>query len=390
MKNETWIKNILQELSAQHHMRHLTSYKKNGAIIDTGQQRLINFSSNNYLDLIDNEVVIKTAEDFLRTTGTGAGASRLVTGTFSCHEELEKRIARFKEYPTALIFGSGFLTNLGVISVCVGKGDYVFADRLSHASIIDAIRFCGAHINRFNHNDPDHLQTLLDRCPSSGKKLIVTESVFSMDGDCAPLSDITALAVQYSAMVMIDEAHATGVFGPGGRGLVCQYKLESLVNVSMGTFSKALASYGGFVTCSDEMRALLINKARSFIYTTALPPAVIGAINGAFTVLESDSSMGTRLLENASFFRSLLNDAGLNTGKSSSQIVPVIIGDSEKTLALSQRLKEQGLLAVAIRPPTVPRGTARLRLSITLGHSREMLQHAAALIIRSAEEEGVL
>ncbi len=389
MKNENWIKRELEALSQQKLDRHLVTYGQEGGTVHLGQNSFINFSSNNYLNLVTHPKVIQAAKALLQT-GAGAAASRLISGTWTCHTELEERLAKHKGYPSALLFGSGYLANLGAISVCIGKNDHVFSDQLIHASIIDAIIYSRARVHRFNHNDTDHLETLLQKCPSEGKRLVVTESVFSMDGDLAPLSEIVSIAEKYQAMVMIDEAHAGGVFGPKGSGCIRRDNLESQVNISMGTFSKALGSYGGYVACSNAMRSYMINRARSFIYTTALPPAVIGASMGALDVLESDPDMGATLLNNAAYFRNLLQGAGLQTGNSESQIIPVIIGDTARTLALSSRLKEQGILAVAIRPPTVPRGAARLRLSVTLAHTRDILKEAAEQIIECAAREGVL
>ncbi len=390
MKNENWIQQELNGLAAQNLDRHLVTYTSDGGSVRQGERSFTNFSSNNYLNLSINKKIISASEKLLLQSGSGAGASRLVTGTLNCHTELEKRLAQFKGYPAALIFGSGFLTNLGAISVCAGKNDHVFADRLAHASIVDAIIYSRAQLHRFNHNDPDHLETLLKNCPQSGRRLVVTESVFSMDGDLAPLTEIVSLAEKYNALVMVDEAHSTGIFGPCGRGIVNRLKLESRVNIAMGTFSKAFGSYGGFIACSDSMRSLMINRARSFIYTTALPPAIIGSISGALDVLEEDPAMGSELLENASLFRSRLNEAGLDTGNSASQIIPVIVGDSGKTIALSKRLKENGILAIAIRPPTVPRGTARIRFSVTLGHSKQILEKSADIITDCAAQEGII
>jgi 7-keto-8-aminopelargonate synthetase-like enzyme len=211
-----------------------------------------------------------------------------------------------------------------------------------------------------------------------------------MDGDIAPLAEIAEIAEKYNAMFMVDEAHSTGIFGPDGRGLVNELKLEHLVNAEVGTFSKALGGYGGFVACSKNLKKLLVNKARSFIYTTALPPVVIGSALGAIKMLLSNPRLGTKLLDNAAMFRGKLQDAGLDTANSQSQIIPIIIGDTVKTLSFSNSLKEKGILAIAIRPPSVPKDTSRLRLSVTLGHSRELLEETAGIIIDCARQEGVI
>ena len=304
-------------------------------------------------------------------------------------DELEQRLAGFKGYPAALVFGSGFLTNAGVIPSLVGRDDAVFADKLVHASIIDAITLSRAKLVRFHHNDVQHLEELLKKQPA-GCRLVVTESVFSMDGDLAPLRDIAAVAQRQNAMLMIDEAHATGVFGPSGSGLIREHGIETSVNVSMGTLSKALGSYGGFVACSSHMRELFVNRARSLIYTTALPPSVIASSIAALEILQASPSLGSKLLKRAESFRKTLHAAGLDTLQSASQIVPIVVGDNAKTLALAERLYASGVLVVAIRPPTIPKGSARLRISITLDHSEKDLARAADLIIAAAKAEDVI
>jgi 8-amino-7-oxononanoate synthase len=385
---EAWIDKEITQLREKNLERHLSVFDAAGGKIKIGGRTFLNFSSNDYLGLASHPEIISASRQYLEAYGCGATASRLITGTLSPHEELEQALAVLKGYPRALVFGSGFLANSGVITSLVGRSDHVFADKLSHASIIDAIVLSRANLKRFRHNDPDHLSTLLDQCPASGRKLVVTESVFSMDGDIAPLSEITSAAIESGAMMMVDEAHATGVFGPGGSGLICEYGLEERINVSMGTLSKALGGYGGFIACSSALRQLLVNRARSFIYTTGLPPAVVGSALGALSVIGKALNPGSELLRRASAFRLRLQEAGLNTLNSQSQIVPVLIGENAKTLAVAERLRSKGILAVAIRPPTVPEGTARLRLSITLDHTDDDLERAAGEIIRAVNVEG--
>ena len=347
----------------------------------------LNFSSNDYLDLAHNSEVMAAAEQAVRECGVGVGASRLVAGTLALHEEVEARLAHLKGYPASLLFGSGYLTNLGVITGLVGRGDAIFSDRLAHASLMDAAILSRAELHRFRHNDADHLDELLKKNSGAGHKLVVTESVFSMDGDPAPLPDIAAVAQRHDALLLVDEAHATGIFGPGGSGLIREHKLEAAVNVSMGTLSKALGGYGGFVACSEKMRALLVNRARAFIFTTAPPPAVLGAALGALDVLAKNPGWGAELLRRATLFRQKLQAAGLDTLQSASQIIPIMVGDNAKALTLAGRLREQSLLVVAIRPPTVPAGTARLRISITLGHSEVDLLRAAEIIIATCRDQ---
>jgi 8-amino-7-oxononanoate synthase len=387
MHSEAWIDEEIAELRGKSLERSLSVFGEAGGKIKIEGRTFLNFSSNDYLGLARHPEVISASRRYLESYGCGATASRLITGTLNPHDELERAIASLKGYPRALVFGSGFLANAGVITSLVGRNDYVFADKLTHASIIDGIVLSRANMKRFRHNDPDHLKTLLGQCPASGRKLVVTESVFSMDGDIAPLPEIASAAVEAGAMVMVDEAHATGVFGPHGSGLIREHGLEDKINVSMGTLSKALGGYGGFIASSSVLRQLLVNRARAFIYTTGLPPAVVGSALGALAVMEKVVNPGSELLRRAAVFRRRLQEAGLNTLNSQSQVVPVLIGENAKALAAAQRLNSKGILAVAIRPPTVPEGTARLRLSITLDHSDDDLDRAAGEIIRAVDSE---
>jgi 7-keto-8-aminopelargonate synthetase-like enzyme len=263
----------------------------------------------------------------------------------------------------------------------------VFVDRLAHASLVDAAVLSRAGIRRFRHNDAAHLDALLRDCPATGRRLVLTESVFSMDGDLAPLADLAEAAGRHEAMLLVDEAHATGVFGPGGSGCIRAAGLEDRINLSMGTLSKALGSQGGFAACSTEWRALLVNNARSFIYSTGLAPASAGAAIGALEILERDPGMGARLLLRAAAVRDCLKAAGLNTGASASQIIPVIVGDTERAVRVMRRLRDAGMLAVAIRPPTVPAGTARIRLSITLEHTDADLARLTDAVIDAVRRE---
>ena len=389
MHYEAWISERLCDLSKRHLDRHVQAYLEAGGKIRIGDRTYLNFSSNDYLNLARHPDVVAKAAEALRAAGCGATASRLLTGTLTWHDELEQKLARYKGYPCALLFGSGFLANVGTIPALMGRNDYVFADKLVHASIVDAIMLSRAKLYRFRHNDVEHLEQLLKKSETSGRRLIVTESVFSMDGDLAPLQDIAHVAQRHGAMVMVDEAHATGVFGPKGGGLVREWGLEPMINIGLGTLSKAFGGYGGFVACSESMRAFLINHARSFIYSTALPPSVVGAALGAMQVIEESCDLGAQLLKNAAVFRNRLQEAGLNTGNSASQIIPIMVGKNSKALAISEKLREQGIIGVAIRPPTVPQGTARIRLSVTLAHTREDLEHVGQVIIATAQGEGL-
>lgn len=390
MQNEDWISKELIKLDSSDLLRKMQASKPNGNKIEIDGNSLINFSSNNYLNLSEELSIIKSSQEYLKKYGTGSQASRLITGTFPIHEELERKLSEFKKSESALIFGSGFLTNVGVISAIASRSDTVFADKLCHASIMDGIVLSRAKLKRFKHNDISDLRKLLKSHKTQGKKIIITESVFSMDGDIAPLREICEIANEYDAVIIIDEAHSTGIFGPSGCGLVNELGLKNCVNITMGTFSKAFGSYGGYVACSKEMKSYLVNKARSFIYTTSLPPSVIGAISEAIEYLMNNSDLGVDLLEKANYFRDLLKNAGLNTGESKSQIIPIIVGDNDKAISFSNLLQQRGIKVNAIRPPTVPKGTARLRFSVTRSHSFDQLKKTFEIVVDSAKELGVL
>ncbi len=336
---------------------------------------LTNYSTNDYLCMSTNPIAVKKAVEAVKLFGTGSGGSRLMSGNLSLHEELERRLAQLTGMETALIYGSGFLANTGVLTALAGRNDTIFSDRLNHASIVDGAITSRSRVQRYRHCDVQHLSDLLKKHTETGRKIIITESVFSMDGDIAPVREIFELSRSEGCILIVDEAHATGVFGHGGG--ICRE--EGVVpDVVTGTLSKALGSYGGFASCSRETREFLVNKSRSFVYSTGLPPASAGAALGALQVINSRKESGSELVDRAMFFRESLKQAGFNTGNSNSQIVPVIVGDSSAAVALSHSLENRGILAVAIRPPTVPEGSARLRFSVTLCHQRKTLQNTAS------------
>lgn len=386
MNPETWVEHNLNALREQHLERSLSPMPEAGGVINTPRGPLLNFGSNDYLNLARHPHVVQRAADALAHYGAGATASRLIAGTLPVHEELEARLAAYKGRPACLVFGSGYLANAGSIPALVDRGDTILADRLSHACIIDGAVLSRASRLRFQHNDMDHLASMLAQ-QRKGRKLIVTESVFSMDGDIAPLRELVRLAQEHDAMLLVDEAHATGVFGPAGSGLIRAEGLQDGVTLSMFTMSKGMGGYGGAVACSAAMKQWLINKARAFIFTTALPPAVLGATLGAIDVLEREPELGATLLQRAQRLRTLLTDGGLDCLGSQSQIIPVLVKDNEKVVRIAKKLREQQIIVGAIRPPTVPPGTARLRLSVTLAHTDEHLRQTAAAVIASCREE---
>ncbi len=338
-------------------------------VIKTNGKPLVDFSSNDYLGLADHPALIEGAKKAMEKWGMGARASRLMSGDLEIHHRLESAIAALKGKEASLLFGSGYLANTGIIPSLCGRNDVIYSDRLNHASIVDGILLSRARFYRFRHNDLNHLEDLLKNHRSRYRRaLIVVESVYSMDGDQVPISELLELRGRYGAMLMIDEAHAIGVFGTKGEGIISQTGADA-VDVILGTFGKALGGYGAFVAVSNRMKQFLLNRARTFIFSTALPPAVIGANLAAVKLLEEEPERRSRVCELASELRQALKeDLGLNT-PSESQIVPVMVGDSQSALSLAESLWDAGFFVKAIRPPTVPEGTARIRLSVTANHS---------------------
>ena len=381
---EDWIQQKLDEAATRGLTRQASVQAQTGGIIKENRKRILNFSGNDYLNLAHHPHLIERARTALEEYGTGATASRLVSGTLPLHEELETRLAACKNQPAALLYGSGYLTSLGTIPHLVDRHDLIFADRLIHACMLDGARLSGAKLIRFKHNDPTDLQHRLEQHPANGRRrLILTESLFSMDGDLAPLPEIASLAANHNAMLMVDEAHAMGIFGPTGSGRIHEHNLQSATTLTMGTLSKALAGYGGYICGTALLRQHLIQTSRSFIYTTAPPPAQLGTALGALEILENEPNLGTRLLEKAAHFRKALQSHGLNTLQSASQIIPIVIGDNHQAMHIAASLKEQDILVGAIRPPTVPEGTARLRISLTLAHTDDDIDRATRAIIRA-------
>lgn len=337
-------------------------------------RKCLNFSSNNYLALADHPKLKEESVKWTKKYGVGSGASRLVTGTFKVYTELEKSIALWKKTEDALIFGSGYLANIGVIAALADRKTAIFADKLNHASLTAGCRLSDAKFTRYRHNSMEHLGEMLAKFMDFEKKLIISDTVFSMDGDTADLTCLADIAGKNDAFLYLDDAHATGIFGERGEGLSCaalSAGLQKKQLVSMGTFSKAMGSYGAYVACSTEMKEYLVNRCGSFVFTTALPPGVYGAISAAVDLVQTKEYCGIRgkLLERAVNLTAELKNMGFNTGNTSTPIIPVIIGDVKKVLQISQFLMESGILAVAIRPPTVPEETARLRISLNAAHT---------------------
>ncbi|BCU83035.1 putative 8-amino-7-oxononanoate synthase [Polycladomyces abyssicola] len=359
-------------------------------VLERDGRSLINFSSNNYLGLANHPELMEAARKGAQR-GAGATASRLIVGHDEETERLEQEIAAFKGTEAALVFGSGYTANMGVLSALLQRGDAVFSDKWNHASIVDGIRLSGATLFRYRHLDMDHLEAQLRLAEKKGirRKLIVTDTVFSMDGDVARLHDLISLKERYDAALMVDEAHGGGVFGPYGEGVAHHMGLAGKVDLHMGTFSKAFGVVGAYVAGNRTWISYLVNTCRPFIYTTALPPAVIEMIRTSLRLVREAGSRRIALHRKAARFRNRLKALGLNVGPSETQIIPLIVGDVHATVKLSQSLMENGVLAVPIRPPTVPEGTARLRFSLMATHTEEHLETAIDAIERAVRTEGV-
>ncbi len=360
-----------------------------GGKVRVGGQVLLNLSSNDYLGLAQDPRVIAGAQTAAARWGAGSGASRLVAGHYGLHEAVEQQLAEFKGTEAAVIFSTGYAANLGVISALAGPGDIIFCDRLNHASIYDGVKLAGAKLVRFPHRDLDRLEKELQKAEGTGRRLIITDSVFSVDGDLADLAGLAVLKERYGAWLMIDEAHATGVLGARGAGLAEALGLTSRVDIHMGTFSKALGSLGGYVAGDRRLIDYLHNRARSFIYSTGIAPPVLGAIGAALEIVAREPERRAYLLKESEKFRRGLKAAGLDTLGSDTQIIPVLVGENARTLEFAARLRERGLMAVALRPPTVPPGRARVRFSLSAAHSREDLAEALKTIVAAAREMGL-
>jgi glycine C-acetyltransferase/8-amino-7-oxononanoate synthase len=341
--------------------------------------------SNNYLGLADHPRLRQAAADAALSLGTSAGASRLISGSMSIHAELESRLAEFKGTEAALLFGSGYLANTGTIAALARHGEVVFSDELNHASIIDGCRLTGAETFVYRHTDIDHLEWGL-RQAAGRAALIVTDGVFSMDGDLAPLPELADLADRHGCRLLVDEAHATGCIGPGGRGSVAAAGLSGEVAVVVGTLGKALGGYGAYVCGSAEMVDFLVNSARPFIFSTAPPPPAVAAARAALELLSESPRRVERLRANAAALRDGLRSQGLEPVGSETQIVPLVIGEADDAMALCERLLGEGVFAQAIRPPTVPPGTCRLRLTAMATHRVADLGNAARLIGEAMRE----
>jgi 8-amino-7-oxononanoate synthase len=375
----------LNQLGLHQRMR-MVSGPQGPRVVLEGRPVLL-LCSGNALGLADHPRVRQAAADAAMRWGVGAGAARVSCGTMTLHRRLEERIASFTGRRAALLFGSGALANLGVIPALARRGEVVLYDELSHSSIVDGCRLSGADVVAYRHADAEHLAWTLRQCDGRAT-LIATDGMFGMDGDVAPLAEIAALARRYDARVLVDEAHALGALGPGGRGAVAEAELEDEIHIVTGTLGKALGSYGGFVACDHVTARFLVHSARTLLHSTALPPVAAAAAMAALALLESEPRRVEKLRANAETLRDGLAREGFEVSGAAAHVVPLVVGDAEVACRVVDHALEQGVFAEAIRPPTVPEGTARVRLSVMSSHTRPELRQAATALARAAIRSG--
>ena len=365
---------------------------QSGRVKMDGREILL-LCSNNYLGLAEHPALKEASIRAVNAYGSGSGASRLVSGNMSLHEELERRLAAFKCCEGAVLFNCGYSANVGLLSAVAGRGDTIYSDRLNHASIVDGALLSRAKLIRYPHNDIIALEKLLEKHQGgAGRHIIVTDGVFSMDGDIAPLRQIVALKKKFKAILMVDDAHGTGVLGAAGRGSAEACGVQAQVDIHMGTLGKGLGSFGAYAAGSAEMVDFMRNRARSFIFSTSLPPAVLAASIAALDIVASPegSELRKKLDDNRSLVSGLLNSAGFNTLSSSTHIIPILVGDAAITMEFSRRLLEKGIFVQGIRPPTVPAGSSRLRCTVMAIHSAEDLELAASAIVSIGKDLGIV
>ena len=359
-------------------------------------KRVINLASNNYLGLCNHPLLREAAIAATQKYGVGSGAVRTIAGTMRIHMELEEKIAAFKNVEACVVFQSGFTANAGTVSSILGKEDFILSDELNHASIIDGARLSKAKIKVFRHKDVAHAEELLQEVQNEpGRKLIITDGVFSMDGDIGPVGELADLAEKYGAIMMVDDAHASGVLGRNGRGSVDHFHAHGLVDVQVGTLSKAIGGLGGYVCGSRDLIDYLYHRARPFLFSTSHPPSVAATCIAAFDILENEPERIERLWNNTWYFKQQLTDAGFDVGgvttpKSETPITPIIVGDGRRTMEFSKALFEAGVMATGIAFPTVPEGKARVRTIMTSEHTRAEIDQALEVIVSVAKKMGIL
>ncbi|HJZ75963.1 MAG TPA: glycine C-acetyltransferase [Vicinamibacterales bacterium] len=370
------------------HLRILEGEQGHKSTFD--HRQVVNLSSNNYLGLTTHPRLREAALSATRTLGVGSGSVRTIAGTMDIHMELERRLAAFKQTEAVVVFQSGFAANAGAVAAVLTKDDVVVSDELNHASIIDGSRLSRATIKVFPHKDVDGARKVLRDLPASQRKLVITDGVFSMDGDLGALPQLCAVAEEFGCIMMVDDAHASGVFGRNGRGTIDHFGVHGRVDIQVGTLSKAIGALGGYVAGSKSLIEFLYHRARPFLFSTSHPPAVAAACIAAIDVLEQEPQIIDRLWENTRFFKSGLQALGFNTGMSESPITPVIVGEGALAMRLSDRLFEEGVFAQGIAFPTVARDKARVRTIVTATHTRDELQFAVDVFEKVGRELGIL
>ena len=373
----TYLSNELQTLRDQGLFRHLRILdNRQEATASFDGKSVVNLSSNNYLGLTTHPKLVTRAIEAIERFGVGSGSVRTIAGTMAIHMELEERLATFKHTEAVVVFQSGFAANAGTVSAILTKEDAIISDALNHASIIDGARLSKATIKVFPHKDVDAARKILQDLPAGQRKLLITDGVFSMDGDLGALPELCALAEEYGCIMMVDDAHASGVFGRNGRGTIDHFGMHGRVDVQVGTLSKAIGALGGYVAGSRELIEFLYHRARPFLFSTSHPPSVVATCIAALDILEEEPEIIERLWDNTRFFKKGLTDLGFDTGLSESPITPVIAGEGSRAMALSDRLFAEGVFAQGIAYPTVARDKARVRTIVTATHTKDELQFA--------------
>lgn len=379
---------LAAQQQADRYRRRLTHSSPSGATLRVAGREYLNFSGNDYLGLANHPQVVAAFCDATRRFGVGSGASHLVTGHSDYHQQLEEKLAAFLGYPRVLLCSTGFMANTGVLQALLSAPDAVFEDRLNHASLLDGGLHSGARFRRYAHKDVRQLERLLEKSTAE-KKLIVTDGVFSMDGDVAPVEELASLATQTASGLMVDDAHGIGVFGAKGEGLVSSLQLQSAVDILVGTLGKAFGTFGAFVAGSEALVEFLIQTNRAYIFTTALPPAVAAASLAALEIMQADNERRAHLHHLIALLRTGLTQQGFALLPSDSAIQPLLLGDNARALAASEALKQRGFWVTAIRPPTVPEGTARLRITLSAAHSVEQIEQLI-VALSQLKQAGIL
>jgi len=378
----------LKQQGLYRHLRILDGEQKPKTTFD--HRQVVNLSSNNYLGLTTHPRLREAALEATRTLGVGSGSVRTIAGTMDIHMELERRLAAFKKTEAVVVFQSGFAANAGTVAAVLTKDDVVVSDELNHASIIDGSRLSRATIKVFPHKDVDAARRIVRDLPAGQRKLLITDGVFSMDGDVGAVPELCAVAEEYGCIMMVDDAHASGVFGRNGRGTIDHFGVHGRVDIQVGTLSKAIGALGGYVAGSQPLIEFLYHRARPFLFSTSHPPAVAAACIAAIDVLEQEPQIIGRLWENTRFFKAGLQALGFDTGLSESPITPVIVGEGSRAMKLSDRLFDEGVFAQGIAFPTVARDKARVRTIVTATHTRDELQFALDVFARVGRELGIL